>query len=128
MAVVAYNRRAVYANGHAEMYGKTDRPDFRGLEGREDNDVGDCNRIGTSQPSSRIRRRRAKQATHSSGTAGCTRSWANSTLLLLVEGCAGIHAPELFPCPPERSLPPMSRQILRPIWIGSPIQRWMTCP
>lgn len=39
-AVVAYNRRAVYADGHAEMYGKTNRPDFRGLEGCEDNDVG----------------------------------------------------------------------------------------
>lgn len=39
-AVVAYNRRAVYADGHAAMYGKTDRPDFRGLEGCEDNDVG----------------------------------------------------------------------------------------
>ena len=39
-AVVAYHRRAVYADGHAQMYGKTDRPDFRGLEGCEDNDVG----------------------------------------------------------------------------------------
>lgn len=39
-AVVAYNRRAVYADGHAEMYGKTNRPDFRGLEGCEDNDIG----------------------------------------------------------------------------------------
>jgi hypothetical protein len=35
-AVVAQNRRAVYADGHAQMYGKTDRPDFRGLEGYED--------------------------------------------------------------------------------------------
>jgi len=39
-AVVAYNRRAVYADGHAAMYGKSDRPDFRGLEGCEDNGVG----------------------------------------------------------------------------------------
>jgi len=39
-AVVAYNRRAVYADGHAEMYGKTDRHDFRALEGYEDHDVG----------------------------------------------------------------------------------------
>lgn len=40
-AVVGQNRRAVYANGSAEMYGKTDRPDFRGLEGYEDHAV-DC--------------------------------------------------------------------------------------
>ena len=40
-AVVGQNRRAVYANGAAEMYGKTDRPDFRGLEGYEDHAV-DC--------------------------------------------------------------------------------------
>ncbi len=38
-AVVAYNRRAVYANGKAQMYGRTDRPDFRGLEGYEDHDI-----------------------------------------------------------------------------------------
>jgi hypothetical protein len=35
-AVVGYNRRAVYANGSAAMYGKTDRADFRGIEGYED--------------------------------------------------------------------------------------------
>jgi len=35
-AVVGYNRRAVYANGSAAMYGKTDTPDFRGIEGYED--------------------------------------------------------------------------------------------
>jgi len=34
--VVAQNRRAVYADGHAQMYGKTNTPDFRGLEGYED--------------------------------------------------------------------------------------------
>jgi len=39
-AVVARNRRTVYADGHAEMYGKTDRRDFRGLEGYEDHGVG----------------------------------------------------------------------------------------
>lgn len=39
-AVVAYNRRAVYANGSAAMYGKADRPDFMGIEGCEENDVG----------------------------------------------------------------------------------------
>ncbi|NLX20616.1 MAG: hypothetical protein GXY55_02950 [Phycisphaerae bacterium] len=38
-AVVAYNRRAVYADGSAVMYGKTDVPEFRGLEGCEDHDV-----------------------------------------------------------------------------------------
>jgi hypothetical protein len=39
-AVVAYNRRAVYANGSAKMYGATDTADFKGLEGGEDHDVG----------------------------------------------------------------------------------------
>jgi len=39
-AVVAYNRRAVYANGTARMYGATNVPEFRGLEGYEDHDIG----------------------------------------------------------------------------------------
>lgn len=38
-AVVALNRRAVYADGTAVMYGKTNRPDFRAVEGFEDHDV-----------------------------------------------------------------------------------------
>lgn len=38
-AVIAYNRRSVYSDGHAEMYGKTNRPDFRAIEGQEDHDV-----------------------------------------------------------------------------------------
>lgn len=38
-AVVAQNRRAVYADGHAEMYGRADVPNFRSLEGYEDHDV-----------------------------------------------------------------------------------------
>lgn len=39
-AIVAYNRRAVYADGTAVMYGKTNRSDFRGMEGMEDHDLG----------------------------------------------------------------------------------------
>ena len=39
-AVVAYNRCAVYADGSARMYGGTDTPGFRSLEGYEDHDVG----------------------------------------------------------------------------------------
>jgi hypothetical protein len=39
-AVVAYNRRAAYANGTAVMYGQTNAPEFRNLEGYEDHDVG----------------------------------------------------------------------------------------
>ncbi|MCE5277100.1 MAG: hypothetical protein ABFD92_08460 [Planctomycetaceae bacterium] len=35
-AVVGHNRRAVYADGSAVMYGPTNRPDFVGLEGCED--------------------------------------------------------------------------------------------
>jgi hypothetical protein len=38
-AVVAQNRRAVYSDGRAQMYGPTDRRDFRGFEGYEDHDV-----------------------------------------------------------------------------------------
>jgi hypothetical protein len=35
-AVVGHNRRAVYGDGRARMYGKTNRPDFRNIEGGED--------------------------------------------------------------------------------------------
>ena len=38
-AVVAQNRRAVYADGTAQMYGATNKPDFRGLEGYEDHSL-----------------------------------------------------------------------------------------
>ncbi|MCS7238089.1 MAG: hypothetical protein NZ899_07450 [Thermoguttaceae bacterium] len=38
-AVIARNRRAVYADGSAQMYGRTDVPEFRGLESMEDHDV-----------------------------------------------------------------------------------------
>lgn len=38
-AVVAQNRRSVYADGHAQMYGKTNLPEFRGFEGYEDHGV-----------------------------------------------------------------------------------------
>ena len=38
-AVVAYNRRASYADGSARMYGGTNTPRFRSLEGYEDHDV-----------------------------------------------------------------------------------------
>ncbi len=38
-AMVAQNRRAIYADGHAQMYGATDRAEFRGIEGPEDHGV-----------------------------------------------------------------------------------------
>ncbi|AMV17795.1 hypothetical protein [Planctomyces sp. SH-PL14] len=38
-AVVAQNRRALYADGEAKMYGQTNGPAFRGLEGHEDDGV-----------------------------------------------------------------------------------------
>lgn len=38
-AVIAQNRRATYADGTAAMYGKTNTPNFRGIEGYEDHDV-----------------------------------------------------------------------------------------
>ncbi len=39
-AMVANNRRVVYADGSAKMYGPTDGPTFRGLEGYADHDIG----------------------------------------------------------------------------------------
>jgi len=38
-AAVAYNRRAVYKDGTAVMYGRTDTPEFQNLEGYEDHDI-----------------------------------------------------------------------------------------
>lgn len=38
-AVVAQNRRAVYADGSAKMYGPTNVPEFRGLEAMEDHNL-----------------------------------------------------------------------------------------
>ena len=38
-AVVGHNRRVVYENGRAQMYGSTDRADFRCVEGYEDHGV-----------------------------------------------------------------------------------------
>src|SRR5258706_15382380 len=38
-AVVAQNRRAVYSDGHAQMYGATNLANFRGIEGSEDQGV-----------------------------------------------------------------------------------------
>jgi len=38
-ALVAHNRRAVYADRNARMYGATDGPSFRGIEGYEDHYV-----------------------------------------------------------------------------------------
>lgn len=38
-AIVPHNRRIVYSDGSAQMYGRTDRSDFRGIEGYEDHGV-----------------------------------------------------------------------------------------
>lgn len=38
-AVVGHNRYAVYADGHAEMYGNTNRPDFIGIGGYQDHSL-----------------------------------------------------------------------------------------
>ena len=38
-AVIAQNRRATYADGSAKMYGATNVPDFRGIEGYEDHNL-----------------------------------------------------------------------------------------
>jgi hypothetical protein len=34
-----YNRRAIYADGSAQMYGKTNMPEFRNIEGYEDQNI-----------------------------------------------------------------------------------------
>ena len=38
-AVVGLNRRMTYADGKSAMYGRNDRPDFRGVEAGEDHAV-----------------------------------------------------------------------------------------
>lgn len=38
-AVIAQNRRATYADGTSKMYGATNVPDFRGIEGYEDHNL-----------------------------------------------------------------------------------------
>lgn len=38
-AVIAQNRRPYYADGTAKMYGNTNSPDFRGIEGHEDHSL-----------------------------------------------------------------------------------------
>ncbi|MCS7180984.1 MAG: hypothetical protein NZ891_06515 [bacterium] len=38
-AVVGHNRRISYYNGHSQMYGKTDIPDFTHVEGYEDHSI-----------------------------------------------------------------------------------------
>jgi hypothetical protein len=38
-AAIAYSRRTVYADGSAVMYGNTNKPEFRNMEGIEDHDV-----------------------------------------------------------------------------------------
>ena len=38
--VVGQNRRTVFADGSAQMYGNMSRPDFRGMEAMEDHDIG----------------------------------------------------------------------------------------
>jgi hypothetical protein len=37
---IGFSRRAVYADGHAQMYGNTNQSDFVNLEGMDDDDVG----------------------------------------------------------------------------------------
>ena len=37
---IGFGRRAVYADGSAQMYGNTNRPDFMNLEGMDDDDIG----------------------------------------------------------------------------------------
>ncbi len=37
---IGFGRRVVYADGSAQMYGNTNRPDFANLEGMDDDDVG----------------------------------------------------------------------------------------
>lgn len=107
-AVVAYNRRAVYADGSATMYGQTNRPDFRGLEGYEDHDIGVLffwNRsnkliavaVNVSCPSQEVESRRAFHADFWHPVREALRQRYGEDLCVLgLIGAAGDQSPHLM--------------------------------
>lgn len=107
-AVVAYNRRAVYADGSARMYGSTTGPTFRGLEGYEDHDIGTLffwNKTGTlvaiavnvSCPSQEVESRRAVNADFWHPVREALRERYGPDLCVLgMCGAAGDQSPHLM--------------------------------
>jgi hypothetical protein len=107
-AVVAHNRRAVYANGSAAMYGKTDRPDFRGIEGYEDHGIDslcfwDAKKkpiamaIDVACPSQEVESRRAVNADFWHETRELLRnSYGQDLCVLGWCGAAGDQSPHLM--------------------------------
>jgi hypothetical protein len=107
-AVVAYNRRAVYADGSARMYGGTDVPEFRHLEGYEDHDVntlffwnGAGNLIGAavnvSCPSQEVEGRTAVNADFWHPVREALRKRYGAQLCVLAwTGAAGDQSPHLM--------------------------------
>src|SRR5262245_42030650 len=107
-AVLAQNRRSVYAEGRAQMYGPTDRPDFRGIEGPEDQGVevlffwgGDGTLLATAVnvacPSQEVEGGSAIHARYWPGVRQALRSRHGQDLLVLAwTGAAGDQSPHLM--------------------------------
>ena len=107
-AVVAYNRRAVYADGRAQMYGKTNTEDFRGLEGYEDHDIGtmffwnDAGKliavlVNVSCPSQEVESRRATNADFWHPVRETLRKqWGADLCVVGLCGAAGDQSPHLM--------------------------------
>ena len=107
-AVVAYNRRAAYADGSARMYGRTDTPEFRHLEGYEDHDVntlffwhaGDkpiAMAVNVSCPSQEVESRTAVNADFWHPVReGLRKRYGKELCVLAWPGAAGDQSPHLM--------------------------------
>jgi hypothetical protein len=107
-AVVAYNRRAVYADGRSQMYGPTNTKDFRGLEGYEDHDIGsmffwnDADKliavvVNVSCPSQEVESRRATNADYWHPVRESLREKYGADLTVVgLCGAAGDQSPHLM--------------------------------
>jgi hypothetical protein len=107
-AVVAQNRRAVYADGRAVMYGATNAPDFRGIEGYEDHGVEvlfawDADRkliataVNVACPSQEVEGRSAVNADFWHGVRDALRAKHGAGLVVLGwTGAAGDQSPHLM--------------------------------
>ena len=107
-AVVAYNRRAAYADGRSQMYGKTNTKDFRGLEGYEDHDIGtmffwnDADKliaavVNVSCPSQEVESRRAVNADYWHPVRESLREKYGADLTVVgLCGAAGDQSPHLM--------------------------------
>ena len=107
-AVVAHNRRAVYENGTARMYGPTNGPTFRGIEGYEDHDIGTmffwnasgkliAVAVNVSCPSQEVESRRALNADFWHPVRETLREKYGSDLCVVgLCGAAGDQSPHLM--------------------------------